>query len=291
MNIENKPKEYTVADVSDYYDQSTKLYSLMWSDRESLGMHFGYWDKNTKSKKEALINPYREIVDLLKPKAGDVLLDSGCGMGGGAFWIARNTGAKVVGITISEKQIEIAKQLQKTAKADVADRTEFRYMDYTKTDFKDGTFNGVFGVESFSCSYPDLAPLLGEMHRILKKGGKIVMIDGFLYRHPKNAEEKRLLERMYRGWKLNGGVTVSEITEQFIKAGFNKVTFIDKTEAIGKSATYLYIIGLIGYPVVKLLNFFGVISDVVFENVLPIIHQRKLQKLGIMGHGIFYAEK
>jgi cyclopropane fatty-acyl-phospholipid synthase-like methyltransferase len=264
---------------------------LIWSDKDSLAMHFGYWDENTASKKEALINPYREIINLMKPKTGELLLDSGCGMGGATFWIARNTSANITGITISKKQIEIAKQLQKTTRADVSERTDFYDMDFTKTSFRNEMFHGVFGVESFSHSYPNMELVLKEMHRILKKGGKIVMIDGVLFRHAKNAQEKELLKRMYQGWKLNGGLTVLEITEQFKKAGFKRVSFIDKTDAIKRSAFYLYVIGLIGYPAVKVLNFFGVISDVVFENVLPVIHQRKLQKLGIMGHGIFYAEK
>lgn len=291
MSIENKFKEYSAGDVGDYYDQSTKLYSLLWSDKESLAMHFGYWDKDTKNKLEALTNPYREIVKILKPGAGDVLLDSGCGMGGATFWIARNTEAKIIGITISKKQVEIAKKLQKTTKADVASRTEFRYMDYVKTDFKNETFDGIFGVESFSTSYNNLKVIFGEMHRILKKGGKIVIVDGVLNRYPKNKEEKKLLQEFFHGWKLSGGLTAPEIIGYFKEAGFKNIGFIDKTEAIRKSASHLYSIALVGYPFLKLLNFLGVISDVVFDNVYPAIHQKKLQDLGIMGHGVIYAEK
>jgi cyclopropane-fatty-acyl-phospholipid synthase len=64
----------------------------------------------------------------LHERADVRLLDVGCGWGSLALHAARHHGARVVGITISQAQAELARQ--RVADAGVADRVEIRLQDY-----------------------------------------------------------------------------------------------------------------------------------------------------------------
>lgn len=65
--------------VRDYYDKSHRIYRWFYIDKDSLGIHYGFW-AGANSKSEAIINQYREISRLLKPTQGDLILDGGCSM-------------------------------------------------------------------------------------------------------------------------------------------------------------------------------------------------------------------
>ena len=79
--------------VEEYYNKCTKYYNWFWFDKESLGLHYGFWDKGTKSKKESLLNQYREVIRLLQPKSNELVLDAGCGIGGASLWLTKKTNA------------------------------------------------------------------------------------------------------------------------------------------------------------------------------------------------------
>ena len=61
-------------------------------------------------------------------KPGERLLDIGCGWGGLSMFAAENYGAQVVGISLSEKQIEYAKNL--ASNQGLQNRVDFKLQDY-----------------------------------------------------------------------------------------------------------------------------------------------------------------
>lgn len=147
-----KITNYNVEDVANYYSQCQKYYTHLYSDKESLALHYGFWYKDTKNKKEALLNQYREILRLLEIRDGEKILDSGCGVGGACIWLSQLVNAYFTGITLSLKQLELAKKYAKERK--VEDRNNFYEMNYLRTDFENDTFDKIFAIESFCHSYP-----------------------------------------------------------------------------------------------------------------------------------------
>jgi cyclopropane fatty-acyl-phospholipid synthase-like methyltransferase len=115
-------------------------------------MHCGFWLKDTKNNDEAIINQYKYLVAKASIDQSKKVLDAGCGVGGGAIYIAKHTGATVVGITISPEQIIEAKKNARKAKVDHL--TKFTLEDYTKTGFADNSFDVVFAIESVCYAYP-----------------------------------------------------------------------------------------------------------------------------------------
>lgn len=274
--------------VEAYYDKCQFYYTWLWSGK-SLGLHYGFWDKDTKSLQEALINQYRLARELLQPQPGELILDAGCGVGGASIWLAQKTAANFVGITLSSKQLALA--IKNARKYKVLDQIEFRKMDFFATAFADDFFDSIFFIESFCYSYPHPEILLKEMRRILKPGGKIVISDGIFPRQPKSPDEQRLFRKFFSGWKLSGGNTAREIIESLRRGGFKNIRFIDKTAAVKKTGDFIYRRGLISYPLLKILRFFRLISQIAEDSAVSTIIQKELINQGLLGYGVFSAER
>ncbi len=125
--------------VAHHYDLSNDFYRLMLdADMQYSCAYFAnpaMTLEQAQAAKKALIA--RKL--LLEP--GMRVLDIGCGWGGMALTLARDHGARVVGITLSERQLEVARQ--RARDEGLADRVEFRLMDYRDLD---ETFDRVVSV-------------------------------------------------------------------------------------------------------------------------------------------------
>ncbi len=113
----------------------------------------------------------REIVDV--GEALDVL-DVACGTGDFTIEIARKAavGSRVTGIDLSEGMMEIGRE--KVAKAGVV--AEMVQGDCEELPYDEGTFDRIsvgFGVRNFE----HLEKGLQEMYRVLKKDGKLVILE------------------------------------------------------------------------------------------------------------------
>lgn len=122
-------------------------------------------DKRWRSK------AVRELADEKKPLK---VLDVACGTGDFTIEIARNVdpGSEVVGVDISEGMIAVG--LDKIARSRV--EATMRVADCEALPYEDDTFDRIsvgFGVRNFE----HLELGLGEMCRVLKKGGKLVILE------------------------------------------------------------------------------------------------------------------
>lgn len=117
----------------------------------------------------------RIAIQSLKADAPKTLLDIATGTGD--FAIEAWKGLKpdlIVGADLSEGMMRVAEE--KVAKAGISDHFKFEYQDCTALTYKDNTFDAVtiaFGVRNFE----NIAQGIGEMYRVLKPGGKMVIIE------------------------------------------------------------------------------------------------------------------
>ena len=98
--------EDEVRKVISYYEDTELDYRLWWMTSNALAMHFGFYDEQTSSHAEALINMNRELATRAELQSSDRVLDAGCGVGGSAIWLARELGVRVVGITLVPGEID-----------------------------------------------------------------------------------------------------------------------------------------------------------------------------------------
>lgn len=103
------------------------------------------------------------------------ILDLATGTADLAIALAKsNPKARIVGMDISEKMLEIGKR--KVAKQKMDSRIELHVGDAADLPFEDNTFDAVtvaFGVRNFE----DLDKGLSEIHRVLKTNGQAVILE------------------------------------------------------------------------------------------------------------------
>ena len=115
-------------DVIRYYDECDVDYRLIWRNKENLALHYGYWDSKTRNHSESLLNMNRVLARIAKIRESDIVLDAGCGISGSSIWLAKIFGCKVVGITLSKKQVAMARNFAK--QHDVANLVKFYQRDF-----------------------------------------------------------------------------------------------------------------------------------------------------------------
>jgi SAM-dependent methyltransferase len=112
------------------------------------------------------------LVEALEPAAADRVLDLGCGAGHAGFAVAAS-GAVVTAVDTSERMLETARLL--ADERGLGGYTAIR-ADVAALPFSDATFDGV--VSRYSAHHwPEVASALGEAARVLRPGGRVVVID------------------------------------------------------------------------------------------------------------------
>jgi len=269
-------------EISDYYERSGWLYKTFWYGKKSLGLHFGYWDSETKSHEEAIVNQYKHVLNSAKIMPGMRVLDAGCGVGGGAIYIAKSVATEVVGITISKSQVKLAKMYAK--RTGVGHLTDFVLGDYTRMPFPNNYFDCVYAVESVCHATPKRA-FLKEAFRVLKPGGCLVINDGYRKREARDLNEKAVIARFCKAFRLRELVSVRVMTKEIRRAGFKNIKVTDKTEAVlpslKKIQRLLFIFSVPIYLADKLpLGIFSIIRD----NATALRMTLKSVNLGLTGH-------
>jgi len=117
----------------------------------------------------------KKAIGELKKLKPQLMLDVATGTGDFAFEAIQILDpAKVIGVDISQGMLDVADE--KIKKRRLSDRFEVRLGDSEKLLFEDNTFDAVtvaFGVRN----YENLEQGLSDMLRVLKPGGKIVILE------------------------------------------------------------------------------------------------------------------
>jgi len=122
-----------------------------------------------------ILNSQIESIGLKKDQK---VLDAGCGVCGPARYFAKNTGCNIDAVTISEVQMNAAKQHIKNEKLE--DKITVHLKDYHEVDklFPKENFDVAYFLESFGHSNQK-EKLLRSIWKVLKPGGEIYIKDLF----------------------------------------------------------------------------------------------------------------
>ena len=118
---------------------------------------------------ETIADLHRDVATALAPKAGEHVLDLGCGTGGVTELMA-GSGARVVGIDLAPGLIEIAKQRAEERGLDI----EYHVGDCENLDLPDASFDAVGSSVGIMFS-PDHAASARELARVTQPGGRIAL--------------------------------------------------------------------------------------------------------------------
>ncbi|KAF3976972.1 MAG: methyltransferase domain-containing protein [Methylococcales symbiont of Iophon sp. n. MRB-2018] len=276
------------SDAAKHYDDCYHDYLFAWCNHENLALHYGYWDDQTTSHHQALINKNQLLYDLAKISADDHVLDAGCGIGGSAIWMAKHHNNRVTAITISKQQVKHAQQHAKRQK--VADNINFEVADFCATHFEDESFDIVWGLESV-CHALNKGDFLKEAYRLLLPGGKIIVCDGYLQRNAFNDDEWQDIVTCLNGWAVPNLCLRKIFTESLEKNNFQEIVYTDITAETLPSADYMLKVANRLKPVQKISQWLGLRSKAQTANFKVGIAQHRLFIDNIIEYGIFTATK
>ena len=128
--------------IAYHYDLGNDFYSL-WLD-DTMTYSSALFHTGQESLEAAQQQKYASMVDQMGVKAGDHVLEIGCGWGGFAEYAAGVRGLQVTALTISQAQHDFA--VTRIARAGLADRVTIKLQDYRD---ETGLYDGIASIEMF----------------------------------------------------------------------------------------------------------------------------------------------
>jgi MPBQ/MSBQ methyltransferase len=145
--------------------------------------NFGYWKEDIASQKAACETLMDELLKRVPEPRGRVL-DVACGKGATTRYLFdRFPSGEVVGINISEKQLETARRN--------APGCRFELMDAVELRFESESFDFVFCIEA-AFHFDTRKRFLAEALRVLKPGGWLLLSDILVSREAERTKPYRL---------------------------------------------------------------------------------------------------
>ncbi len=155
--------------IQSHYDLGNAFYEE-WLD-PSMTYSSALFDGKNISLEEAQQNKYRALARNLDLQESDSVLEIGCGWGGFAEYAAREIGAHVTGITISQEQFDYASA--RIQQAQLTDKVELRFVDYRDVQ---GQFDKIASIEMFEAVGQEYWPTyFNKIREALKPAGRAAL--------------------------------------------------------------------------------------------------------------------
>ena len=151
--------------ISHHYDLGNEFYGL-WLD-DTMTYSSALFETGQESHEAAQIAKYASMVDQMGVQPGDHILEIGCGWGGFAEYAAKERGLRVTGLTISQEQINYARE--RIEKAGLSDLVDFKLQDYRD---ETGTYDGIASIEMFEAVGQQYWPAYFDTVRARLKPGR-----------------------------------------------------------------------------------------------------------------------
>jgi cyclopropane-fatty-acyl-phospholipid synthase len=128
--------------IAFHYDLGNEFYSA-WLD-PSMTYSSALFAADENDMKTAQDRKYHKLAESINLSPGDRVLEIGCGWGGFAEIAARDYGAQVVGLTLSEEQAQFARERMNNK--GLSDQVDIRLQDYRHVE---GKFDKIVSIEMF----------------------------------------------------------------------------------------------------------------------------------------------
>lgn len=162
-------KRGSARNISDHYDLGNAFYRHWLDDRMIYSS--ALYETGAESLEDAQTAKFDLIHQALDAKAGDDILEIGCGWGALAISTAKRFDAKLTGITLSREQLAHARTT--TRRAGLQDVCRFEFRDYRD---QRGTFDHILSVEMIEAVGEDNWPAFFKtVHDRLRPGGTAVI--------------------------------------------------------------------------------------------------------------------
>ncbi|WP_036176059.1 cyclopropane-fatty-acyl-phospholipid synthase family protein [Massilia sp. 9096] len=161
-------KEKDAESIRYHYDVSNEFYQQFLDP--AMVYSCAYFENGDEDLATAQQKKIDHILTKIGVQPGHTLLDIGCGWGALAIRAASKFGARVVGVTLSERQYEMARE--RVAQAALQDRIEIRLQDYRDVS---GTFDRITSVGMFEhVGVDNLPEYFNRIDKLLADDGLVM---------------------------------------------------------------------------------------------------------------------
>ena len=229
----------SVEDVATHYNDLDRYYREVWGEH----LHHGLWTDGKESPEQAVQELVRLLANQAKIGPGDQVCDVGCGYGATARQLVDEYEAQVLGVTVSESQLEYAlgqsgapdEKLHGQARdvnspssssppAGESPNPRYRLQNWESNDFENRSFDAVVSIECLA-HVVDKQKYFSEIFRVLKPGKHAAITAWLSGEDPTDWHVRHLLEPICREGRLASMGTAREYEKMISAAGLELVKF------------------------------------------------------------------
>jgi cyclopropane-fatty-acyl-phospholipid synthase len=161
--------ERDAAAVRYHYDVGNEFFALFLDD--SMTYSCAIFSRGAETLEDAQREKLELVARKLDLRAGERVLDVGCGWGSFAIHAAAHHGVSVVGVTLSEPQAQLARR--RVADAGQSDRVEIRVADYRAIN--EGQFDAIASIGMVEhVGESQIDRYASTLARLLRPGGRLL---------------------------------------------------------------------------------------------------------------------
>ena len=201
--------------VAHHYDALDELYRRVWGEH----VHHGLWTTPSDPPELAARALAERVAAEARVTAGTRVVDVGCGYGATARLLARDRGATVTGLTLSGAQADAAPP---------APGVTILVRDWLANGLPDGGYDAAIAIESLS-HMADKPRVFGELARVVRPGGRVVIVDWLARERPRRLERRFLLDPIAREGHLPALHAASDYAALLRASGLEVTGFEDLT--------------------------------------------------------------
>lgn len=263
--------------IARFYDRLSPHFKSLWGPH----LHDGYFITGKESREKA----QEQLVEFLAQKAGiphgSRILDVGCGLGATSVWLAKNLNCRPTGVTLSEQQVRMARELATEHEVEA----DFQVMDAENLTF-DQPFDAVWMVGVLG-HLPSQQSFLRKADSLLRKGGRFLLADWTVDPQIKDKDYQSIVEPVIKGMLMPTIVPMDSYVKWFEETGFRILETHDITEETRQ--TWDQSVQIVQAP--KVLKLATALGRDALDLVSAVYHMKKAMKKHLIRYSVVVAEK
>ena len=267
-------------EIASFWNKTSEAFKMVWGPH----IHHGYFEGIGESPLLAQERLIEKLVELLEISPKDKILDVGCGMGGSSLFLAKKYNVAVDGISLSQRQVEIATQI---ASQEGINNVRFKVEDaLSLSSFSNNEFDIVWSLESCE-QFFDKKQFIEQAFRVLKPGGDLMLATWCSDADEYQGTEAKKYKKLCTAFQLPYMPTIAYYAHLLQKEGFLNRQVLNWSDKVAES----WKIGrdsLKGHSLVKIYKMSGWTGLIFIKNA-------KLMQYGFdegrVVYGVFIARK